>query len=106
MRKIVCALTLITLFSQTLGVANASHHHRRHHATVVSDQPAPLDLSPIDVEPYVVPTPTDPIQASFQKRMNLENGVMVGSTRRIERSQVTSRDLFILQITQSLEGGF
>jgi hypothetical protein len=106
MRKIVCALILITLFSATLGVASASHHHRHHRATAGNDQPALLDLSPIDVEPYLTPPPTDPTQASFLKRMNLENGVMVGSTRRIERTQVTSRDLFILQITQSLEGGF
>ncbi|HEX5322359.1 MAG TPA: hypothetical protein VFW40_01135 [Capsulimonadaceae bacterium] len=104
MRKTLCALMLIALYAASMGAASASHRHRHHSRP--SEQAAPLDLSPIDVEPYVLPIPTDPKQASFLKKMNLENGVQVKATRWIERPQVESRDLFVLQITQSLEGGF
>ena len=68
-----------------------------------------LDLTPVAVLPYVVPPPatvTSPVQAGFLKRMNLENGVEVRSTRWIEPADVTTRNLFILSVTQSLEGGF
>ena len=66
-----------------------------------------LDLTPVVVAPYVVPAVTnDPVRASFLKRMNLENGVEVRSTRWIEPGDVTTRNLFILSVTQSLEGGF
>ncbi len=65
-----------------------------------------LDLSPVLVQPYLVPQTTDPARANFLRRMNLENGVEVRSTRGIEPADVTTRDLFILSLTQSLEGGF
>ena len=66
-----------------------------------------LDLTPVPVVPYVVPIVTnDPARASFLRRMNLENGVEVRSTRWIEPGDVTTRNLFILSVTQSLEGGF
>ena len=58
------------------------------------------------VQPYVVPQTTDPARANYLRRMNLENGVAVHSTRGIQPSDVTTRDLFILSVTQSLEGGF
>lgn len=91
-----------------ISAAAASHHRHSHrfHESRTADSPAPIDLSPIAIQPFTVPAPADPGQASFQKRMNLENGVLVKGTRWIEPAQVTSRDLFILNITQSLEGGF
>ena len=65
-------------------------------------------MTPVVVQPYVVPplTAVAPAQASFLRRMNLENGVQVRSTRWIEPGDVTTRNLFILSVTQSLEGGF
>ena len=96
----VCALLPIP-------AAQASSHHRHHHAhTPASPAQVVLDLSPVVVQPYVVPTATDPARANFLRRMNLENGVEVRSTRGIQPADVTTRDLFILSITQSLEGGF
>ena len=66
-----------------------------------------LDLSPVLVRPYVLPDAAgDPVRASYLRRMNLENGVEVRSTRWIRPDDVTTRDLFILDVTQSLEGGF
>ncbi len=64
------------------------------------------DLSPIVVQPYLLPTTTDPAHANFLRKMNLENGAQVHGTHWITSSDVASRDLFILDITQSLEGGF
>lgn len=66
----------------------------------------PLDLSPVVVKPFVLPDGTDPHRANFLRRMHLENGAEVHSTRYITNADVVDRDLFILQITQSLEGGF
>ena len=87
--------------------AQASSHHRQHrsHAPAAPAQVV-LDLTPVVVQPYVVPQTTDPARASFLRRMNLENGVEVRSTRGIRPADVATRDLFILSLTQSLEGGF
>ena len=103
------ALVQVALFSFLMPAAIASHRH--HHQGTTPDAPPQvvLDLTPVEVRPYVVPPPaavTDPVQASFLKRMNLENGVEVRSTRWIEPGDVTTRNLFILSVTQSLEGGF
>ena len=89
------------------SVFAAPHHkHHRHHGLKAPEQIV-LDLTPVVVQPYVVPTVVnDPVRASFLKRMNLENGVEVRSTRWIEPKDVTTRNLFILSVTQSLEGGF
>ena len=86
----------------------SSHHHRRHHSRVASAPPQIiLDLTPVTVQPYrVPPMVTDPAQPSFLRRMNLENGLEVRSTRWIAPPDVTTRNLFILSVTQSLEGGF
>ena len=66
-----------------------------------------LDLTPVAVQPYVLPDMTqDPARFNFLRRMNLENGVEVRSTRWIRPEDVTTRNLFILDVTQSLEGGF
>ena len=88
----------------------ARHHHRHRPAAVVaprysweSDRP---DLSPVQVAPYTLPTLMDPKRADFLRKMHLEDGMLVGSTHRITNRDVGSRDLFILDITQSLEGGF
>ena len=82
--------------------AQAAHHRHHHKAHDVV-----LDLSPVAVQPYVLPdVKADPVRASYLRRMNLENGVEVRSTRWIEPRDVASRNLFILSVTQSLEGGF
>ena len=96
----ICALLPMT-------AAQAASHHRHHHAhaPAVPEQIV-LDLSPVVVQPYVVPQTADPVQAGFLRRMNLENGVEVRSTRGIQPDDVKTRNLFILSITQSLEGGF
>lgn len=89
-------------------MASHRHHHKQSAAPNAPAQVV-LDLTPVVVQPYVVPPPasvTDPVRASFLKRMNLENGVEVRSTRWIEPGDVTTRNLFILSVTQSLEGGF
>lgn len=90
-----------------MTAAHASSHHRHHRAHAPS-APAQvvLDLSPVLVQPYVVPAAADPAQANYLRRMNLENGVEVRSTRGIQAADVATRDLFILSLTQSLEGGF
>ena len=91
------------------AMAARHHHHRRPLATAKplysweADRP---DVSPVLVEPYALPTDTDPKRAGFLRRMHLEDGLLVRSTRRITRPDVGTRDLFILDITQSLEGGF
>lgn len=84
----------------------AASHHRHHHPLTPAPKPLVLDLTPVVVQPYTVPTPTGSAQASFLRRMNLENGVEVRSTRGLRPADVTTRDLFILSVTQSLEGGF
>ena len=61
-------------------------------------------MSPVLVQPYTLPT--DSKQGDFLRRMHLENGVEVRGTHWITPADVGSRDLFILDITQSMEGGF
>ncbi len=104
------ALMQMALFSFLLpGAASASHRHHHHSITPAAPPQVVLDLTPVVVQPYVVPPPiavADPVRASFLKRMNLENGVEVRSTRWIEPGDVTTHNLFILSVTQSLEGGF
>ncbi len=86
--------------------AMASHHRHHHHAPKVPEQVV-LDLAPVVVKPYVLPDMTrDPARFNFLRRMNLENGVEVRSTRWIRPEDVTTRNIFILDVTQSLEGGF
>jgi hypothetical protein len=102
--RFVCFCFCLTL----PGAAFASSHHRHHHHLAPAVPPQIiLDLTPVNVQPYVVPPiVTDPAQASFLRRMNLENGLEVRSTRWIAPPDVTTRNLFILSVTQSLEGGF
>ncbi len=105
------ALVQMALCSFLLPVAASASHRHHHHQSVTPAAPPQviLDLTPVMVQPYVVPPPAsvaDPAKASFLKRMNLENGVEVRSTRWIEPGDVTTRNLFILSVTQSLEGGF
>ncbi len=103
------ALVQVALFSFLLPAAASASHRHHHHSSAAPAAPPQvvLDLTPVVVQPYVVPaTVTDPAQASFLKRMNLENGVEVRSTRWIEPGDVMTRNLFILSVTQSLEGGF
>ncbi len=88
-----------------LPAALASSHHHRHHPAPEPPQVV-LDLTPVVVRPYVVPPAAGPAQASYLRRMNLENGVEVRSTRGIEPADVATRNLFILSLTQSLEGGY
>lgn len=95
-------ITILALIA-ACAVAHARLHHR--HRTQGSHN-VHLDLSPIKVEPYVLPYATDPHRANQLRRMNFENGFLVRGTRFIENHDVTNRDLFVLQITQALEGGF
>ena len=107
-------LLILVLLCATLasGPAQAARHHHRHsrHASapahMYSWEDAPPDQSPVLVQPYLLPTANDPARANFLRKMHLENGVLVKGTRWITRKDVGSRDLFILDITQSLEGGF
>jgi hypothetical protein len=120
-------LIAVLLGAVALGCPQRSHashrgtHRHRSPRVRTSQKPAPnryswegvtTDLTPISPQPYILP-PTDPSlpgadrkQASYLRRMNLENGLQVHGTHWIARSDVRSRDLFILEITQSLEGGF
>ncbi|MGI4788542.1 MAG: hypothetical protein ACRYFS_06785 [Janthinobacterium lividum] len=103
------AAIIFFCLSLSMAVFASSHHRYHHHSS--STPPVPpqviLDLTPVAVQPYVLPVVTNnPVQASFLHRMNLENGVEVRSTRWIETPDVTTRNLFILSVTQSLEGGF
>lgn len=97
---------LLLTFGSATG-AFASHRHHRHHKHAPS---APtvikIDQSPVSVQTYALPDTTDPARANFLRKMHLENGVEVRSTRWITKPEVTTRNLFILDITQSLEGGF
>lgn len=113
LKRCLGSLALVALLAGS--AAGHTHHgrHGRHHAQHTGPPVQPyswegtqVDLSPIVVEPYALPDATDAAHASFLRRMNLENGVKVDDTRRIRPSDVRSRDLFVLDITQSLEGGF
>ena len=99
--------TLFFLLLATAHGAMAAHHrHHHHHAPKVPEQVV-LDLTPVAVRPYILPDMTrNPARFNFLRRMNLENGVEVRSTRWIRPEEVTTRNVFILDVTQSLEGGF
>ena len=107
--KITVGFCLLFFSLCTAGI-NASplphHRHHRHRRGAVTPVQEPMDLTPVQVRAYQRPQTTDPQKAQFLKKMNLEDGAMVASTRWITPNQVKTRDLFILDITQSLEGGF
>lgn len=107
-KRIGILVTLALLFALTATGAQAAHHRRHHHHRGSEAPPQiRLDLTPVVVQPYVLPNMvSDPARFNFLRRMNLENGVEVRSTRWIEPGDVTTRNLFILSVTQSLEGGF
>ncbi len=98
------------LFLLGIGMAPgamAAHHRHHHHHGPSAPPQIVLDLTPVVVQPYVLPDMMqDPARFNFLRRMNLENGVEVRSTRWIRPEEVTTRNLFILDVTQSLEGGF
>jgi len=98
---------LALLLLGTAPGAMAAHHRHHHHPGAKAPEQVVLDLTPVAVQPYVLPDMTkDPARFNFLRRMNLENGVEVRSTRWIRPEEVTTRNLFILDVTQSLEGGF
>lgn len=109
------ALAAILIVLSLSGPAQARHRraHRiaqpagppQGHYSWESDK---VDLSPISIQDYQLPLPsaTNAKQLNYLKRMNLENGLQVHGTHWIQNPDVRSRDLFILDITQSLEGGF
>jgi hypothetical protein len=122
-RVIVCTIALL------LVAPGAQARRHRIHATVSApsqprfswDTPA-IDLSPVDVEPFTIadqipdsaqgpaidlfdpPAPT-PTHARIRNAL-LENGFYATATHHITPPDIRSRDLFVLDITQSLEGGF
>ena len=104
--------TLFSIISALLVLgmapgARAAHHRLRHHHGAKAPEQVVLDLTPVAVQSYVLPDMTqNPARFNFLRRMNLENGVEVRSTRWIRPDEVTTRNLFILDVTQSLEGGF
>ena len=98
---------LLVLALTATGAQAAHHRHHRHQRGPDAPPQIRLDLTPVVVVPYVLPNMAgDPARFNFLRRMNLENGVEVRSTRWIEPGDVTTRNLFILSVTQSLEGGF
>jgi hypothetical protein len=89
------------------GAAAGTHRHHRHHRGAKVPEQIVLDLTPVAVLAYVVPDATgNPVRARFLRRMNLENGMEARGTRFIQPGDVSTRNLFILSVTQSLEGGF
>ncbi len=98
---LLCACALLP--SAGASSPHAPRRHSRHAAALPS---IVLDLSPVAVLPRVLPVPSTPAQALYLKRMNLENGVEVRGVRGIPEADVTSRNLFVLSVTQSLEGGY
>ncbi len=87
--------------------AIAAHHRPHHPRGPKAPEQVVLDLTPVAVKPYVLPDMTrNPARFNLLRRMNLENGVEVRSTRWIRPEEVTTRNLFILDVTQFLEGGF
>jgi hypothetical protein len=102
--------------ARTTARRSAAHRHSaesRHSPALTpaghySWEGTQTDLTTIVVQPFLTSAPgdADPLHADFLRRMNLENGLEVHGTHWIARSDVRSRDLFILDITQSLEGGF
>jgi len=109
-RFLKITLSLLFLALLLLGAppgARAAHHRHHHHHEAKAPEQVVLDLTPVTVQPYVLPDMArDPARFNFLRRMNLENGVEVRSTRWIRPEEVTTRNLFILDVTQSLEGGF
>lgn len=107
MKRKLTTLSLVLLAAGvTGGPAAASHHHHRHHRRQSAPEVIKIDQSPVDVQTYALLDTADPARANFLRKMHLENGAEVRSTRGITRPEVTSRTLFILDVTQSLEGGF
>lgn len=100
-------LPLVFMLALASAPAYAHHrHHSRRHDVAQPVRQEPLDLTPVNVEPYAVSTEADPKLKAWKMRMHLEDGVMVKGTRYIMDKDVTTRELFVLRITQSLEGGF
>lgn len=107
MKRLLKTTTLFFLILGAAPSAMAAHHRHHHQHGAEAPKQVVLDLTPVAVQPYVLPDMTrNPARFNFLRRMNLENGVEVRSTRWIRPEEVTTRNLFILDVTQSLEGGF
>ena len=63
-----------------------------------------IDLSAVAVQSYIIPS--SPSRANFVRKMHVENGALARSTHYITSPDIRTRDLFILEATQSFEGGF
>ena len=100
------AVLLASLLVAAPAPASAhTHRHHRHHFSAAQALP-PLDLSPVAVETYNVSGETNPKLKAWKSKMHLEDGFVVESKRMIQPGDVTTREMEVLQITQSLEGGF
>lgn len=107
MKRFWKTTTLSLLLLGPAHGAMAAHHHHHHRQGPKAREQVVLDLTPVVVQPYALPDMTqNPARFNFLRRMNLENGVEVRSTRWIRPEEVTTRNIFILDVTQSLEGGF
>ena len=105
----------LPFFIAALILCAASPSQARHRRHARHAPPAPprytwqgggINLSPVVVQAYHLPTDTDPAQALYLRKLNLEEGLYAHSTRGITKRDVDTQDLFVLDITQSLEGGF
>jgi hypothetical protein len=104
-------LGLISVLCLVKPAAAYTHHrypqHMQSPLPMYSWETGQTDLTPIALEPYQLPAnSSNTQQADYLRRMDLEDGIQVKGTHWIQRCDVRSRDLFILDITQSLEGGF
>jgi hypothetical protein len=102
---------IVVLLLCAAAPSQARHHRRARHA---APPPPPrytwqgggINLSPVSVQAYHLPTDTDPAQALYLRKLNLEEGLYAHFTRAITKKDVDTPELFVLDITQSLEGGF
>jgi len=106
--QVVAVAALVCVCSTMSHAATRGAHHRHRTPRVASPayswENGGVDLSPVTVQAYLIPT--TPTTATFVRKMHVENGALSRGTHYMTRPDLRSRDLFILQITQSLEGGF
>ena len=101
---VLVVLAIGALFSAAAAHSQGAAREPRP-APLYSWERMPPDKSPVLVQAYTLQA-TSPKQADFLRRMHLENGVEVRGTHWIMPADARSQDIFILAVTQSMEGGF